>query len=188
MTDKLDLIVFIGRFQPPHKAHIEIIETACSLAEKVLVMIGSSFQERTLKNPFTFSERHDMIKKSVSEGCLSKLVIDYNFDTLKDDVAWVERVKIIVGKHSKPKQKIALIGHAKDLSSEYLKWFPEWKSIDMNSMYNLNSSDIRRDYFKHDYEPFDIINDIPLNVYYFLSEFRESSGFKLLLLENIETS
>ena len=62
-----DYLVFIGRFQPFHYGHEEVIDKALSLADKVILLVGSSNQPRTIKNPFTFEERKMMIKGSYDQ-------------------------------------------------------------------------------------------------------------------------
>ena len=59
---KYDTIVYIGRFQPLHNAHVEIIRRAKSLADNLVIIIGSANQPRTYKNPFTTEERVAMIR------------------------------------------------------------------------------------------------------------------------------
>lgn len=54
--------VVLGRFQMLHKGHISLIDESLSLAEKTVVLIGSSDKKRTLDNPFSFEERKEMIK------------------------------------------------------------------------------------------------------------------------------
>ena len=41
MTKKYDAIVFIGRFQPFHNAHLSIIQSAAELAEKVIALTNT---------------------------------------------------------------------------------------------------------------------------------------------------
>ena len=57
-----DALVFIGRFQPFHKGHESVVKEALKQAKEVIVVVGSSFEARTLRNPFTFEERKSMIK------------------------------------------------------------------------------------------------------------------------------
>lgn len=64
MARKLkDLTVFIGRFSPFHLGHAAVLRRALQTSKVVLVLIGSSGQARTTKNPFTFDERREMIMK-----------------------------------------------------------------------------------------------------------------------------
>ena len=49
-----DYLVFIGRFQPFHLGHWQVVNTALSQAQQVIVLVGSSFQPRSTRNPWTF--------------------------------------------------------------------------------------------------------------------------------------
>lgn len=57
-----DALVFIGRFQPFHNGHKAVIEAALEQAKEVVVVVGSSFAARNIRNPFTFEERKAMIE------------------------------------------------------------------------------------------------------------------------------
>ena len=57
-----DYIVFIGRMEPPHAAHIEIVWQALQQAKTVIILIGSANQPRTITNPWLWKEREDMIR------------------------------------------------------------------------------------------------------------------------------
>ena len=60
--------LFIGRFQPPHKGHLEAINYLASKYSQVTVAIGSSKKSRQEKNPFTFSERKFLLKKVIGKN------------------------------------------------------------------------------------------------------------------------
>ncbi|MFX7969198.1 adenylyltransferase/cytidyltransferase family protein, partial [Acinetobacter baumannii] len=38
---RFDALVFIGRFQPMHRGHLDVLRRALSLADTVCVLIGS---------------------------------------------------------------------------------------------------------------------------------------------------
>ena len=57
--------LFIGRFQPFHKGHLNAIKIA-EKNFKVIIGIGSSEEKNTIKNPFSFEERKEMISKILS--------------------------------------------------------------------------------------------------------------------------
>lgn len=71
MGNIFDLGVVIGRFQTFHKGHKQIIETACSMCNRVGVLVGSAQEFGTFKNPFTFEKR----KQVLQEICGPKLEI-----------------------------------------------------------------------------------------------------------------
>lgn len=56
-------LVVVGRFQPPHLGHVHLIEYALSLAEEILVVIGSAQDSFTFKNPLTAGERYELLDK-----------------------------------------------------------------------------------------------------------------------------
>jgi bifunctional NMN adenylyltransferase/nudix hydrolase len=45
---KYDTIVFIGRFQPFHNAHLEIVKKALEQTNRLVILVGSSFQPKNL--------------------------------------------------------------------------------------------------------------------------------------------
>ena len=59
--NKLDAIVYIGRFQPFTNAHYKIVKMALETATKVIIVIGSAKRARNIRNPWTAEERRDMI-------------------------------------------------------------------------------------------------------------------------------
>ena len=59
---KYDYVVFIGRFEPFHIGHQEVVQRALEIAERVIILVGSSNQPRTIKNPWTFGNRKEMIE------------------------------------------------------------------------------------------------------------------------------
>lgn len=61
LSQAYDLCVFIGRFQPFHRAHQGVVEAGLRQAGRVLVLVGSANEPRTLRNPFTAEERMAMI-------------------------------------------------------------------------------------------------------------------------------
>ena len=54
--------VLTGRFQMIHLGHIEMIEKAREICEKIIILVGSSQEAGTEKNPFSYEERRDMLK------------------------------------------------------------------------------------------------------------------------------
>lgn len=54
--------MIIGRFQVLHKGHEAMVRHALELCDKVVVYIGSSQEQRTNSNPFSYAEREEMFK------------------------------------------------------------------------------------------------------------------------------
>ena len=57
--------VFLARFQPLHKAHLFVIETALKECDKVVILMGSSNKDSMLRNPFNFQLRHSLLRDSL---------------------------------------------------------------------------------------------------------------------------
>ena len=53
----------VGRMQPIHKGHQQLIDLGLELCEKFVILLGSSNESRTKSNPLTFTERYELIKK-----------------------------------------------------------------------------------------------------------------------------
>lgn len=55
--------LLVGRFQGVHLGHQMMIDTALSICGEVCVLIGSSQEEKTAKNPFSYELRRKMLQK-----------------------------------------------------------------------------------------------------------------------------
>ncbi len=55
--------VCLGRFQPFHNGHLKCVKEALNNSDKLLIVIGSSQESRTERNPFSLLERKTMIKE-----------------------------------------------------------------------------------------------------------------------------
>lgn len=152
MTKQFDTLVLIGRFQPVHSAHAEIIRRATELAKQLIIIVGSAKQPRTFKNPWTSAERRMMLQNVCDTICAPQwcsIRIEENIDTIYNDQAWAARIQGIVSKHTQPKDKIAIIGHSKDESTaSYLKMFPQWGFQEVELIQPLHATNIRDLYFK----------------------------------------
>ena len=59
---KYKLGMYLGRFQPFHNGHKAIVDKMIEECEKVLIVVGSSQEKGTVKNPFPAWERCEMIR------------------------------------------------------------------------------------------------------------------------------
>jgi bifunctional NMN adenylyltransferase/nudix hydrolase len=185
---KYDTLVFIGRFQPVHSAHLEIIRRATHLAYQVIVIVGSANQPRTYKNPFTSQEREHMLKESIQGmsdqfGSNWSVKIEHNIDTIYNDQAWATRVQGLVAKNTLPSDRVGIIGHDKDQSSAYLGFFPQWPLEEVGLIEPLNATNIRELYIKNDANMNFIKHVVPDSTFNFLVDFRKTTAFKQLVNE-----
>ena len=111
----------IGRFQPLHKGHEMVIETALSLCEKVYVYIGSAQVSRNETNPYNFEERKHMIElafpKAIKQGrIIIKPLYDMGYGNC---TAWGQYVLDVVKTDNNIVPDLYLTGCEKERSS----WF-----------------------------------------------------------------
>ena len=182
---KYDTLVYIGRFQPIHSAHVEIIRQATELARQVIIVVGSAKQPRTYKNPFTSAEREIMIRSATAElgDRQCSIRIEHNTDTVYNDQAWAARVQEIVNKHSAGLKTIGIIGHEKDSSSFYLNMFPQWDRVEVDLIETLHATDIRDIYFRKDVNTNFLSGVVPASTLVFLENFRNTHDFEQIIRE-----
>lgn len=150
-----DYLVFIGRFQPFHFGHLAILNQALTLAEQVVVVLGSAARPRTIKDPWTPQEREIMIRRNLSAEQKERVAFIEVNDQLYNDQKWVASVQQSVEalifantpQNSLGDVRVGLIGHFKDDSSFYLKMFPQWALVEERDRFSLHASDIRTAYF-----------------------------------------
>ena len=87
--------VCIGRFQGLHLGQLAVIRRALALAPRVVVVIGSAFQARSPKNPFTWAERVEMIRLALSADEATRvgfLPVRDHYDGQR----WVQAVRVVL--------------------------------------------------------------------------------------------
>ena len=141
-----DIAVLIGRFQPLHNGHLALLQEALRSARKVIVVVGSAFQARSPRNPFTWQERADLLRASGDASLTERLTVlpmrDYY-----DEPRWAQAVRAAVASIAGDHDTIALVGHFKDTSSSYLAAFPGWNLIDMPRIGRMDSTLLRDAWF-----------------------------------------
>ena len=168
---RYDLAVVIGRFQPFHNAHEKLIERAKQHSDNVLVLIGSSFIARNIKNPFTFDEREAMLPEGVVAAALT--------DDLYNDQHWVASVQQQIEDElhnlcgNIKDCTVCIVGHEKDDSSQYLRWFPQYTFEEVPSLDTLDSTTIRDIMFGNKMMPADVM---PERVKNFIDKWRADNN------------
>lgn len=151
MNKKYDFGIVIGRFQPLHLAHLDLIKHSLSLAEKVVVILGSARSASDVKNPFTPAMREEIIRACFPEDAgrlIFRAVRDYPYN----DHVWTAEVQNIVDETTDGEDaRIAIVGFFKDRSSYYLNLFPQWNFEEFycsdKKLLNLNATLIREKFF-----------------------------------------
>ncbi|EOR06196.1 hypothetical protein F896_02656 [Acinetobacter genomosp. 15BJ] len=171
-----DYLVFIGRFQPFHLAHMQTIEIALQQSQNVILALGSAQSERNIKNPFLASEREQMILSNFSEQDQKRIHFVHVVDVYNDE-KWVKQVKDLVNAVIQSDAKVGLIGHFKDESSYYLRLFPEWQMVELDSLKDsISATPMREAYYRGEIQT----EFFPEGTIQFLSEFQKSSVYQQL--------
>jgi bifunctional NMN adenylyltransferase/nudix hydrolase len=164
---KYKACVFIGRFQPVHKAHLKIIQQALEISETVIIAVGTAKRSKTIKNPWSTSERIEMIKDALAEiydvkpgwtdkphETLSRIKFVEVRDHKYNNTKWATEIysKAVQAGATQDKDT-ALIGAYKDSSSFYLNMFPQWnlEVLDLVKTHKgdvLSATDIRDELFQ----------------------------------------
>lgn len=189
MNKKYDFSVYIGRFQPLHMGHAETVKFGLEIAEKVIVLIGSSNKPIDWKNPWTYKERSNMIKNLsiLTEEERHRVYCNGIEDRLYQDNEWAatvyEAVDNVLLQHSKYRiksrdeehtAKICLIGYEKDDTSWYLHKFPNWPLEESKKYINhpndkALSSTMIREMLYHDQFGY-VKSLLPESTYNYISE------------------
>ena len=171
-----DYLVFIGRFQPFHLAHMQTIEIALQQSQNVILALGSAQSERNIKNPFLAIEREQMILSNFSEQEQKQIHFVHVVDVYNDE-KWVKQVKDLVNAVIQPNMKVGLIGHFKDESSYYLRLFPEWQMVELDSLKDsISATPMREAYYRGEIQT----EFFPQGTIQFLSEFQKSAIYQQL--------
>jgi nicotinamide-nucleotide adenylyltransferase len=90
-----DRALFIGRFQPFHHGHKEVVETLLKSHGQVIIAIGSAEAPPSGENPFTAGERIEMIRAAFGAKELRRLIIIPIRD-VNDHSTWARHVRSYV--------------------------------------------------------------------------------------------
>ena len=166
-----DIALFIGRFQPFHNGHMGTVLKALEHGEFVVILIGSADEPRSLKNPFTYEERREMIAKSLDND--ARVFFQPMHDELYCEESWqlnvvdsldmaIHQIRRSTGGALSLTPKVTLVGYEKDKSSYYLQTFPQFGFTPVECTKVINATDIRKDWYEFNLN-FDTL-PVPANV------------------------
>ncbi len=82
---------YIGRFQPYHNGHHEVLEHIAQEVDEIIIGIGSAQLSHMIDNPFTAGERVLMITRALSSlGCPYYVI---PIEDIKRNSLWVAHVQ-----------------------------------------------------------------------------------------------
>jgi nicotinamide-nucleotide adenylyltransferase len=81
----------IGRFQPFHDGHVQIVERIATEVDELVVGIGSAGDSHSVRNPFTAGERIMMITKTLEATEMVTYTVP--IEDLNRNSVWVSHVQ-----------------------------------------------------------------------------------------------
>jgi bifunctional NMN adenylyltransferase/nudix hydrolase len=196
MTKVNDLTVFIGRFSPFHNGHSQVLFDALKISKAVVVLIGSSKQARTTKNPFTFEERKAMIETWAQNLQIDqyKLLVLPIYDHPYNDQEWIRGVQDAVDSAKNAlvdtvgiNPTIYLTGAQRDDSTWYLNAFGDLYKQDFipkSDMFTLSATTVRSKLFGDPLYPLTSIREmVPHTTLAFLESFIKTEIYADLVKE-----
>lgn len=87
--------LLIGRFQPFHNGHLEVIRTIAGQCDRMIIGIGSAQLSHTFENPFTAGERHLMMSRAFHDEGLDNFFLVPIVDINRYSI-WVAHVSSLV--------------------------------------------------------------------------------------------
>ncbi|WP_321880270.1 bifunctional nicotinamide-nucleotide adenylyltransferase/Nudix hydroxylase [Paraburkholderia bannensis] len=183
-TQRFDALIFIGRFQPPHRGHLDVLRRALSQATRVCILIGSTDRPRTIKDPFSYEERRQMILALLDEDERERVVVAPVQDSTYNDGDWLRWIQDAVASElgDTTDRRIGLIGHEKDASSYYLRMFPQWEFVETEATEDISATEIREQLFAERNNSF-VSWAVPAPVHDWLEGFRTRPEFAQLKSE-----
>lgn len=143
------LAVIIGRFQPFHNSHKALVDFAFTKAENVMLFLGSSGADLTLKNPFSNDERTQMIRKTFAAELRLNTILTHGMPDHIEDRIWVAKIEKLA-KEMAHDLDVVLVGCKKDESSFYLDLFPYWDKALFEHDEKVSGTSVRHLFFnKH---------------------------------------
>jgi len=89
--------LYIGRFQPMHKGHLDVLRYILGQTDELIIAIGSAQESHTPRNPFTAGERFEMIRSVIrEEGFDLSSIYIVPVEDVKRNSIWVSHVLSLV--------------------------------------------------------------------------------------------
>ena len=131
--------ILIGRMQPVHNGHVQVINKILEEVDEIIIGIGSAQLSHELKNPFTAGERILMMNQALADENIdpSRYYIipmeDINYNAL-----WVSHVKLMT-----PSFSIVYSGNSLVKQLFYEEGF-EVRQPPLYDRLNLSGTEVRK--------------------------------------------
>ncbi|MCX9013743.1 MAG: nicotinamide-nucleotide adenylyltransferase [Candidatus Methanoperedens sp.] len=86
--------LYLGRFQPYHLGHHEVLKKIATEVDEIIIGIGSAQISHEIENPFTAGERVLMVSRAIEELDIKHYVIP--IEDIRRNSLWVSHVMSMV--------------------------------------------------------------------------------------------
>lgn len=83
----------IGRYQPFHKGHLNVVKKISKEVDEIIIAIGSAQLSHEVDNPFTAGERIEMIKKSLDENGVEDIYYIIPIEDIERNSIWLSHLE-----------------------------------------------------------------------------------------------
>jgi bifunctional NMN adenylyltransferase/nudix hydrolase len=191
-NDTWELAVWIGRFQPLHQGHMEVLNSVLKQAQRLLILCGSSNQSCSERNPWSFVERRQMFQDCIDGDVADRISIQPLDDFLYQHQRWVTSVQETVMAFFQEQaqgeyytDKIALVC-VEESDQQYLKSFPQWGSLNAEFSDSLCSTELCQALFANascESVPETVLKAVPTALLPFLEHWRSQPIYQNLCEE-----
>ena len=92
--------LFVGRFQPFHLGHFLVVRDICNEFDELVIVIGSSQESYTFRNPFTAGERVEMIGRVIQKNFRDKTIYLIPVPDILNNNLWVAHLESLTPRFS----------------------------------------------------------------------------------------
>ncbi|MCI1711410.1 MAG: bifunctional nicotinamide-nucleotide adenylyltransferase/Nudix hydroxylase [Chiayiivirga sp.] len=185
---RLDYLVLIGQFAPFHNGHLALIRRALERAQTVIVLIGSSGRARNSRNPWSASEREQMLRSALPEAA-GRIVVRPLRDHLYNENTWIGAVqgavRDAIGIQSTTSPLIGMLSGPVPSSVDTVRAFPQWTHEECPWTDVPFAQELREHYFGGTDGGMALVRaNVPPTVFSMLEAFRTGSTFRALAEEH----
>lgn len=174
MKKEFKLCLILGRYNHFHNGHKMLVDLSRSISEKTLILIGSSSEKGTLRNPYDVKLREKLIKEMY--GNFSDVIIAKLEDlTDENDISFEWGDYLIENATKIADEKPDLMIYGKDESRK--GWFREEAVQDVTEIVvsrnkiDISATTLRKCLVKDDFDTW--IKFVPKELHKYYNELRE---------------
>ncbi len=136
--------LFIGRFQPFHLGHLEVIKEILPQTKQLILGLGSTNQMISLHNPFSYRERKILLKHTLSRHLSAKNLKKIKLAPIPDTKSDLQRKNFIQKRHPK---HLIVTGNSRvrDIFVDRVLWVPQ-------RFKNISATQIRELFLRWDFD------------------------------------